>query len=128
VPFVWRYKRIKETRLTLILVHPTVTKGLGFFPQPFLDGYKAIKFEGEAKVMVFFAFGLCGCQMLQSGLVSAQFRTEGTALRISQIQARCFTSNAGDCSDRLGPPVPTDYGDCCPYIVQYTSNTRPTRD
>ena len=40
----------------------------------------------------------------------------------------CFTSNAGDCSDRLlrlfRPITPP----CCPYIVQYTSNTRPTRD
>ena len=24
--------------------------------------------------------------------------------------------------------VRTDYGDCCSYIVQYTSNTRPTHD
>jgi len=59
--------------------------GLGFFPQPFLDGYKAIKFEGEAKVMVFFAFGLCGCQMLQSGLVSAQFRTEAASEKAAGV-------------------------------------------
>jgi len=59
--------------------------GLGFFPQPFLDGYKAIEFEGEAKVMVFFAFGLCGCQMLQSGLVSAQFRTEAASEKAAGV-------------------------------------------
>jgi hypothetical protein len=66
-------------------------------------------------------------------------------LRLSQIRHTArFTSNAGDCSDRLlrlfGPitlPVDqaifqytsnthTDYPDCSPHIVQYTSNTRPT--
>jgi len=34
-----------------------------------------------------------------------------------------FISNAGDCLDRLRATVRTDYGDCCPYIVQYTPNT-----
>ena len=38
----------------------------------------------------------------------------------------CFTTNAGDRSDRLRATVQTDYPDCCPYIVQYTPNTRLT--
>ena len=40
--------------------------------------------------------------------------SKGTALGVSQIQAHCFIS-------RL-VTVRTDYGDCCPYIVQYTPN------
>ena len=39
---------------------------------------------------------------------------DGMALRVSQIQAHCFTE-AGDCF--------TEAGDCCPYIAQYTRLT-----
>ena len=52
---------------------------MGFFPQPFLDGYKAIVFNGEAKSMVFYAFGILGVQMMQAAIVNASFRTDSAS-------------------------------------------------
>ena len=56
----------------------------------------------------------------------------GTRCAFPKSDTRCFTSNAGDCSDRLlrlltrpSSNTHTDCPDCCPHIVQYTSNTRP---
>ena len=69
-------------------------------------------------------------QRLPTKLVAAFRATleeiKGTSC-LSRIRPPCFTSNAGDCGGPITLTVPTDYHDCCPYILQYTSNYTPNK-
>jgi hypothetical protein len=99
----------------------------------------AVNVAVKANTLIFVtklgAFGLTGSSVMLAEAVhsAADILNQVRVGAFPNRAAHCFTSNAGDCGGPITVTVVhtssnthTDYPDCCPHIVQYTSNTRPT--